>query len=50
MSGQRRVRSAWLSLFIVPTVYTLLDDFREWLSDRLRKRAPEAPKVELSPH
>ena len=35
------VTSTALSLFVVPTVYTLLDDFREWLGRRMKKAAPE---------
>ena len=31
------ITSTALSLFVVPTVYTLLDDFREWLGRRLKK-------------
>jgi multidrug efflux pump subunit AcrB len=42
------VTSTALSLFVVPTVYTLLDDFREWLGRRLKKRAPQEPAAELS--
>jgi hypothetical protein len=32
----------------VPTVYTLLDDFRMWLGRRFRKHAPQEPAGELS--
>jgi multidrug efflux pump subunit AcrB len=39
------ITSTALSLFVVPTVYTLLDDFREGLSRRLKKRAPQEPAI-----
>jgi hydrophobe/amphiphile efflux-1 (HAE1) family protein len=42
------ITSTALSLFVVPTVYTLLDDFREWLGRRLRKETPPASAGELS--
>ena len=41
------ITSTALSLFVVPTVYTLLDDFREWLSGRLRKAPAEGPNGEI---
>jgi len=31
------ITSTALSLFVVPTVYTLLDDFRMWLGRKLRR-------------
>jgi hydrophobe/amphiphile efflux-1 (HAE1) family protein len=31
------ITSTGLSLFVVPTVYTLLDDFRMWLASKLRR-------------
>jgi multidrug efflux pump subunit AcrB len=47
------ITSTALSLFVVPTVYTLLDDFREWLGRRLGKtsaadsaREPGIPATE----
>jgi multidrug efflux pump subunit AcrB len=40
------ITSTALSLFVVPTVYTLLDDFRIWMGRRLGRHAGE---VELSP-
>jgi hydrophobe/amphiphile efflux-1 (HAE1) family protein len=38
------ITSTGLSLFVVPTVYTLLDDVREWLAHRMRAR-PLEPAV-----
>ncbi len=42
------ITSTALSLFVVPTVYTLLDDFREWLGRRLRRQAPAEPSGEAA--
>ncbi|HEY1284227.1 MAG TPA: efflux RND transporter permease subunit [Steroidobacteraceae bacterium] len=39
------ITSTALSLFVVPTVYTLLDDFREWLVRRLKKSPTVEPEV-----
>jgi multidrug efflux pump subunit AcrB len=35
------ITSTALSLFVVPTVYTLLDDFRMWLAGKLRRKSSE---------
>lgn len=37
--------STALSLFVVPVIYTLLDDVEEWLRRRLRGAATQAPAV-----
>ncbi len=42
------ITSTALSLFVVPTVYTVLDDWREWLIRRMKRR-PAAPVVEQLP-
>ena len=43
------ITSTALSLFVVPTVYTLLDDFREWLGRKIkRQQVPHEPTAE--PH
>jgi multidrug efflux pump subunit AcrB len=34
------ITSTALSLFVVPTVYTVLDDFQEWLRRKMTKRQP----------
>ncbi len=39
------ITSTALSLFVVPTVYTVLDDWREWLVRKVKRRAYE-PVVE----
>ena len=36
------ITSTALSLFVVPTVYTVLDDFQEWLRARFRRSATTA--------
>jgi multidrug efflux pump subunit AcrB len=36
------ITSTALSLFVVPTVYTVLDDFQEWLRRKLRRQPSEA--------
>jgi multidrug efflux pump subunit AcrB len=37
------ITSTALSLFVVPTVYTVLDDFQEWLRSKFRRgKTPEA--------
>ena len=36
------ITSTALSLFVVPTVYTVLDDFQEWLRRKLRRHPSEA--------
>jgi multidrug efflux pump subunit AcrB len=42
------ITSTALSLFVVPTVYALLDDWREWLGRKLKQQVrvalPEAPQ------
>jgi multidrug efflux pump subunit AcrB len=43
------ITSTALSLFVVPTVYTLLDDFREWLARRLKRPSPTEPQGEALP-
>ena len=40
------ITSTALSLFVVPTVYTVLDDCRDWLVSKLRRRAPQHPTGE----
>jgi multidrug efflux pump subunit AcrB len=40
------ITSTALSLFVVPTVYTLLDDWREWLSRRLKRQSAQEPAAE----
>jgi HAE1 family hydrophobic/amphiphilic exporter-1 len=42
------ITSTGLSLFVVPTVYTLLDDFRMWLGGKLRRHGP-SEEVTFSP-
>ena len=39
------ITSTALSLFVVPTVYTVLDDWREWLMRKMQRRRPE-PLIE----
>ena len=39
------ITSTALSLFVVPTVYTLLDDFRVWMVRRLKKPPATEPEV-----
>jgi multidrug efflux pump subunit AcrB len=36
------ITSTGLSLFVVPTIYTVLDDWREWLARKTRRSAPVA--------
>jgi Cu/Ag efflux pump CusA len=36
------ITSTALSLFVVPTVYTVLDDFQEWLRRKLKRQPPTA--------
>jgi multidrug efflux pump subunit AcrB len=45
------ITSTALSLFVVPTVYTVLDDWRMWLVRRMKRRGGEsvAPEQSLSP-
>ncbi|MEP7245626.1 MAG: efflux RND transporter permease subunit [Gammaproteobacteria bacterium] len=40
------ITSTGLSLFVVPTVYTLLDDLREWIVRKVGKRAPADAAIE----
>jgi hydrophobe/amphiphile efflux-1 (HAE1) family protein len=40
------ITSTALSLFVVPTVYTVLDDWREWLVGKMKKRRGPGPVVE----
>ena len=35
------ITSTALSLFVVPTIYTVLDDWRAWLARRMKKRSAE---------
>jgi multidrug efflux pump subunit AcrB len=39
------ITSTALSLFVVPTIYTVLDDWRAWLARRMRKRSVESTTV-----
>ena len=36
------ITSTLLTLLVIPTVYEIIDDFRSWVSSRLRRRAPRA--------
>jgi Cu/Ag efflux pump CusA len=36
------ITSTALSLFVVPTIYTVLDDWREWLGRKMKKRSVES--------
>jgi hydrophobic/amphiphilic exporter-1 (mainly G- bacteria), HAE1 family len=36
------ITSTALSLFVVPTIYTVLDDWRSWLAGKTRRSAPAA--------
>jgi len=41
--------STFLTLIVVPVVYSLVDDFRSWVSGRLTRRRPEPVAVAASP-
>ena len=39
------ITSTALSLFVVPTIYTVLDDWREWLGRKTKRPVPAEPVV-----
>jgi HAE1 family hydrophobic/amphiphilic exporter-1 len=43
------ITSTVLTLFVVPVVYTLLDDAAAWLRARLRRPEPAAPPAPRAP-
>ncbi|HVY81548.1 MAG TPA: efflux RND transporter permease subunit [Steroidobacteraceae bacterium] len=43
------ITSTALSLFVVPTVYTLLDDFRLWMGRKLRRERTEPQPAAVEP-
>ncbi len=41
------VTSTGLSLFVIPTIYTVLDDWREWLVRKIKRPVPQSQAEEV---